>query len=238
MTGLEVAQATRHEARGILGNCNSLLALSRKDLHSTGFDKGRLIKRVDQIGGELLSISRSLDAIRDATRVNFRKPDEQLGLLSVWKEAVGVVQGKLYEANIQASLAGQDAIVFGNRDTLRHAFLNLILNSIDAFSRRRRVQNRDISLTISRKAKSATLRYRDNATGIDLASLGANAYRQGEVSVGRLIFEPGVTSKPTGSGYGLYLVRRILEDHGGSIDLVDYRNGVVFDLQLPLRDNA
>lgn len=48
------------------------------------------------------------------------------------------------------------------------------------------------------------------------------------------IFKPNVTSKGrAGSGWGLYLVRRILDEHGGTIDLTDYRRGVTFTISLP-----
>ena len=45
----------------------------------------------------------------------------------------------------------------------------------------------------------------------------------------------GVTSKSDkgGSGFGLYEIRQIIKDHpGSSIDLVDYRNGVIFDIRI------
>jgi len=41
-----------------------------------------------------------------------------------------------------------------------------------------------------------------------------------------------VTSKKMGSGYGLWLVRRVMTYHRGSIDLRDIRHGAVFELTL------
>jgi two-component system sensor kinase FixL len=48
------------------------------------------------------------------------------------------------------------------------------------------------------------------------------------------IFEPYVTSKPSGLGMGLMISRTILEAHGGSIKLVRSRGpGAVFRFTLP-----
>jgi signal transduction histidine kinase len=49
------------------------------------------------------------------------------------------------------------------------------------------------------------------------------------------IFEAGFTTKPEGSGYGLFLARRILEKHHGHLDAKPARpTGAAFDLALPV----
>ena len=52
------------------------------------------------------------------------------------------------------------------------------------------------------------------------------------------IFKPGVTTKEKGSGYGLFLARRILEEHGGSIEVQSSAGGgALFMLSLPVLEN-
>jgi len=49
------------------------------------------------------------------------------------------------------------------------------------------------------------------------------------------IFRAGYTTKPRGSGYGLFLARRILGDHGGTLETrPGSRGGALFEARLPL----
>ncbi len=51
------------------------------------------------------------------------------------------------------------------------------------------------------------------------------------------IFEPYFTTKASGSGLGLLIVRRIVREHGGEIELVsDKSEGLTFTMRLPIHD--
>ena len=47
------------------------------------------------------------------------------------------------------------------------------------------------------------------------------------------IFQPGVTTKATGHGMGLYIVRRVLTEQGGDITLESDGTGTCFTGWLP-----
>ena len=49
------------------------------------------------------------------------------------------------------------------------------------------------------------------------------------------IFEPYFTTKASGSGLGLLIVRRIVREHGGEIELMsDEGQGLTLTIRLPL----
>jgi signal transduction histidine kinase len=48
------------------------------------------------------------------------------------------------------------------------------------------------------------------------------------------VFQPFFTTKPTGTGLGLAVVKRIAEGHGGRALLADAERGTEFHLLLPL----
>ena len=51
------------------------------------------------------------------------------------------------------------------------------------------------------------------------------------------IFEPYFTTKAGGSGLGLLIVRRIVREHGGEMDLVSNEGqGLTLTIRLPLRE--
>jgi nitrogen-specific signal transduction histidine kinase len=51
----------------------------------------------------------------------------------------------------------------------------------------------------------------------------------------RRLFRPGITAKAGGSGYGLFLAKRLIEAHGGSLVVTDASGETVFSIRLPIR---
>jgi signal transduction histidine kinase len=86
------------------------------------------------------------------------------------------------------------------RDQLVQVFLNLVLNAIDATGRDGRIE-----LAVSRWPGGVEVQVRDNGCGI------------GPADAARL-FQPYFTTKPHGTGLGLFVTRRLVTDHGGRVD--------------------
>lgn len=104
---------------------------------------------------------------------------------------------------------------------LRQVLLNLLLNAFDS------VQSSGIvSVEVEPDDGEALVHVRDNGPGIP------------ESVRGRL-FEPFVSSKPSGTGLGLTICRRIVENHGGQISAENVpQGGADFVIRLPAGASA
>jgi len=98
---------------------------------------------------------------------------------------------------------GDDAVrIHGDRDRLRQVLLNLTQNAVQAMDGRG-----ELRLSARRLPDGgAELRVADSGPGIRGEQL-------------RVLFMPFRTTKPTGTGLGLVVCRRIVEQHGGSISV-------------------
>ena len=103
--------------------------------------------------------------------------------------------------------------------TLRRALLNLVQNAIDAMP-----QGGTLTLAGQRTATHVRLHVRDTGNGIPTEQLTK-------------IFEPLYTTKPGGSGLGLYIVQEIVIAHGGTLAVESALNcGTTFTVTLPTID--
>ena|ERR1700761_1317225 len=102
---------------------------------------------------------------------------------------------------------------------LESAIYNLLLNACQAATRSTHVPEVKVQLTDVDERICVTIL--DNGPGIP-------------ASVRRTLFDPFVTAeKPNGTGLGLTLARRIAEEHGGGVRLVETNSGrTVFTLSL------
>ena len=104
-------------------------------------------------------------------------------------------------------------------DRIKQVFLNLLLNAIEAMP-----EGGPLRVRIVRSEQPAGVRIEFQDSGIGIAP----------ESLPRL-FEPFYSTKPRGSGLGLFISYRIVQEHGGTIT-VDSRpgEGSTFTVWLPL----
>ena len=239
ITALEVAQSARHEAKALIGNILAQLTILQQHINQR--DNRAAFKDIDSLKGHANRINVSIDKIKSATDPP-RQLLQSMELEEVWNEARDQVISRLNDLKIRTTYSGPSQVVEGYREWLRHVFLNLLLNSMDAFDSRGRKGDRRIRLRVREEASTESmivLRYEDTAGGIRVEEFAGIENPDG-LPVERLIFEPGATTKPDGSGWGMFLVREILQRHGGSIDAVALRSagGVVFDIRLPVSQDV
>jgi len=122
--------------------------------------------------------------------------------------------------------------VNGDRDALVQVFLNLVRNAADALSNTEQPRIKlttsfrpgvRLSTPASRERLSLPLEVHviDNGPGIDPDLLPH-------------LFDPFVTKKPGGTGLGLALVAKIIDEHGGMVDCVSRPDETSFRILLPI----
>ena len=125
--------------------------------------------------------------------------------------------------NIAEMLDPKLPLVSADPDQLPQVLLNLINNSIDAMPQGGRLE---ITTRGDERANLAILDFRDTGCGIASDAL-------------EHLFEPLWTTKLTGSGFGLSIVREIMKEHGGSVEVLrDQTEGAAFRLTLALAEAA
>ena len=98
-----------------------------------------------------------------------------------------------------------DFALRGDREQLTQVLVNLLQNAFDAA---RSACAPAVEIRLAADEDGFSLHIDDNGPGIALADR-------------ERVFEPYVTTKPEGTGLGLAIARRIVVDHGGSIEASD-----------------
>src|SRR5439155_16058047 len=107
-------------------------------------------------------------------------------------------------------------LVAFHASTLYRALLNLVQNAADAMP-----QGGTVTLAGAGTATHVQLQVQDTGSGIPAERLAQ-------------IFEPLYTTKPGGTGLGLYIVQEVLAAHGGQVTVASVmEQGTTFTLTLP-----
>jgi signal transduction histidine kinase len=106
-----------------------------------------------------------------------------------------------------------------DRDQMKQAFYNVIKNSLQAMKRRGTLRIRT-----DRDDTHALISFIDTGSGMSAENLSR-------------VFEPYFTTKPSGTGLGLLIVRRIVREHGGELSIESSEGkGLTLTIRLPYVD--
>jgi nitrogen fixation/metabolism regulation signal transduction histidine kinase len=214
----EVARRLAHEIKNPLTPIQlsaERLQFKLADKLSNG-DAEMLARGTQTIINQVQAMKRMVDDFRDYARM----PAPELAELEL-NELIGEVLG-LYESSsaiIETRLAGDLPPVLGDATQLRQIIHNLLRNAEDALEGR---DGAHILIQTEAHARLASLSIADNGPGFPVELLPR-------------IFEPYVTTKARGTGLGLPIVKKIVEEHLGTIEISNApEGGARIDIRLPL----
>ncbi len=213
-----LAAGIAHEVGNPLTSISSLVQMLQRH-ENDPYTQNKLslvsgqLQRIRGTLRELIEFSRPASSER--TRFALTEVlDEALNIAKYYKRTRGRIATPAMPADLPA--------LEGVRDQLVQVFLNLVLNAIDATPRDGQI---DLSiLTPSDGAEPGWVEVlvRDTGSGIG----AENASR---------LFQPYFTTKKHGTGLGLFVTRKLVEDHGGSIDCESIPGqGTTFRVRLPV----
>ncbi len=111
-------------------------------------------------------------------------------------------------------------VMVGDPEEIKRALLNLLLNAIESLVSAN-ITNPEIEVSLMKDSDRVVIMVKDNGPGIS-------------ESAQKRIFEPYYTTKKGGTGLGLYITHRIIQEHNGLIKVQsDICKGTTFTVVLP-----
>ena len=167
------------------------------------------VSALDALTEEYLAFARFPRPQYDEDSVN-----EMVAALVEFQRPVAARQGSAVEATTDQAVPPM-AI---DRTLLRQAILNLIKNGLEALGR-----GGKLTVGTRRVDDHVEISIRDTGPGI-------------ATDVGKRLFEQFFTTKPQGTGLGLYISRQIIEGHGGTLRWESAPGaGTTFTASLPIK---
>ncbi len=206
----DVARRIAHEIKNPLTPIQLSAERIRRKFASQVKDPLDLEQLTDVIVRQTNDLRRIVDEFSKFARMPepVRKDEDLVALV---KAAVLLQENGQPEVRFVKSLPADPAMLDLDATMIGQALINLIKNAGESIETQREKlipgYQGEIRVTLSLNDTDAKMTISDNGTGLppDRARL----------------FEPYVTSREKGTGLGLPIVKKIIEEHGGTLDLAD-----------------
>ena len=200
----EVARRLAHEIKNPLTPIQlSAERLQHKLAAKLGLADADMLKRSTQtIVNQVSALKNMVEAFRQYARMP-EPTRQELDFNDLVREVL-----MLYESlagRLQVELAPDIPRMVGDPAQLRQVIHNLLQNAEDALAD---AENPCIVVRTQPQAGGLCVTISDNGSGFPHELM-------------QRIFEPYVTTKPKGTGLGLVIVKKIIEEHGGSVEIAN-----------------
>ncbi|MEL6571036.1 MAG: PAS domain-containing sensor histidine kinase [Pseudomonadota bacterium] len=212
----DVARRIAHEIKNPLTPIQlSAERIKRKFTSKVGDESDRLEQMTDVIVRQTNDLRRIVDEFSKFARMP--QPDlRENDLVKIVRDAVTLQEAGQPDVTIISSLPDAKVVADVDDTMISQALTNLIKNAGEAIEtaveKGMPVPRPEIRITMMADEDKAEITIQDNGVGLpeDRARL----------------FEPYVTTRDKGTGLGLPIVKKIIEEHGGTLSLSD---ATIFD---------
>ncbi|EJS09551.1 ATP-binding protein [Bacillus mycoides] len=215
-----IAAGIAHEVRNPLTTVRGYLQFLQDNVSPSNKElfKSLLIPELDRANSiitKFLSISKTREFTREPFPINtfLREYIQQLLASEVFLHNISI------DYEFSTELDG--VLVNIDRHELVQVFLNLFQNAIDARG------ERPLSIQISsyRLDNFVRITFTDNGTGVPPA-------------IQEYIFDPFFSTKDSGTGLGLSVTKKIIQNHNGTLKMSSNQNGTTFTISIPILPKA
>lgn len=215
----QVAAGTAHEIRNPLTSIRGFLQILGGSLEEAGMMKEREyvdlmlleIKRINSLVDQFLLLSKPRD-------IQYRV----VNLNEVFNEIIPIIHSEalLHDVEIVNHAVGKLPNIIGDSEMLKQVFLNISKNGVEAIGSKGTLT---FDCEYKEGEKKVIIHIRDSGGGIPPYVIDR-------------IFDPFFTTKEEGTGLGLSVCQRIIQDLGGNIRVSSKGFGTTFSVELPYLD--
>ncbi len=212
----QMTAAVSHEIRNPLGIIKSSSQLLRKKMEKAGQET--------RIADIIVEESSRLDHII-TDFLNFARPKtphlRPCRIDSILEKSLEFIESECHDTGIRVKNQFQKNLpeILADQDMIYQVFLNILLNSIQAMDQGGLLT---VETSMEEGGNALHIRFMDTGGGISPEQL-------------KKIWTPFYTTKETGTGLGLGIVKNIIQSHNGKIQAGNNADGgAVFDIFLPI----
>jgi signal transduction histidine kinase len=214
----KLATEVAHSIRNPMTSINMRLFSLKRNLELTDIQKedfevvAEEMRRLDNIVRNFLEFSRPHKLRKQKVDIA-AVIDMTIDLLAYRLE--------LHSVSVQKSVGRGLPLLDGDPELLKEVFVNLMVNACEAIENGGEIKIRAEEALIESMGRAVIIQFSDNGPGMS-------------EELQAVVMQPFETTKPDGTGLGLFIAVRIIEEHGGRL-LLQSRlgQGTTFTITLP-----
>jgi nitrogen-specific signal transduction histidine kinase len=227
----EMAAGIAHELKNPLAGIEVMAGLLRRQVPDSPDAQSLLADIISESKLANAIVVEMLEFVRP-----IRLQVEHTDLADVLQQAITIAEGKARRGQVAVRVDVQPSLptIDGDSHQLCQVFTNLLINAFEALEGRGHVHIRAVGQVVEPDPVLGTDAAATPTVVVEVSDDGPGV----PAELSDRIFVPFFTTKPTGSGLGLPIVRKIVDAHDGQIDFSSGPDATRFRVTLPVTQRS